>query len=322
MDVIQKIQAHRQKIREHRMRLVERRREKLRLEKVGAQRIVTEKLSRKRTAARELIQGSKSLATILRRSPGKHRELILQSYRDLEKYNLLQPTQSPGVKVRQKQWEEMAGRRAIKPSPAKAILGLTVGLVFGIIMGLPGGPLVAAGIPAAFSSISLTLVLGPIFAIAGAYGGHVVSKSAGHSLGTMMLIINEREDVSRKELVTAEARIWVPKVLMAHRMSEWRRGKDGRPYMWLMLRYGAEMTDVLHTTDDALLLPDDPWRSVDAAVYSRRALNRTISDSALVHSDAFESAGEKPNPLMEVLPRLTPAMMIAGGIIIVIMRIG
>ena len=70
-------------------------------------------------------------------------------------------------------------------------------------------------------------------------------------------------------------------------------------------------------------MDDDPWRSIDEAVFSQKSLNRMFSGNALDYGDADKGVAENTkHPLMEILPRFVPVVEVIGGILVLIIALG
>ena len=240
-----------------------------------------------------------------------HRNTVLDAFSDIDRYNLLQPNQAmgKGVGVRRRQWNRIAGGRSGKANFGWIGIGLAGGAIVGLIAGLQMPP-VSEEIP---MSMLLALVLAPV----GGYLGHLKSSFGAYYQGMMLVVVDERRSRIRREMVTGQVEAWVPKPLLSWRSHEWRY-RDGRPYLWLQLPDGKRIQDELKTTLDYLLLPNDPHRAEDAAVYAQRSLNRMTSDNALDFADIDEGANDD-NRLMEFMPYMTAAAIVLCGILLVIM---
>ena len=237
----------------------------------------------------------------------EHHSVFLEAVADLRRFNLLQPNQAmsnrEGVQARRRQWQEVAGGREGKPNYALIGGGAAVGLVVGAILGL--------AIPTEMGGIAPPAVLTGIAGIPlGGYLAHMLASQDAYKQGMMHVIVNERRSIIRPQMVTGQAEAWLPKVLLEGRAHEWRY-KDGRPYMWLQLPLGREIYNTLKSSLDYLLLPNDLYRSSDAAVYAQRSWNRMISDSALDFADVDAGGEDGRNLIKELLP-----FIVAGGIVL------
>ena len=265
------------------------------------------------------IWGNPELRVIVKRAlvqvPLAHRDLFLTAVADLDRIQLLQPPQ-PGkdwqsVSLRRQQWRSMAGGRAGEANIWWVLSGATVGSITGAILGIPV-PEFTAPFPMA---ATLALVGIPL----GGYTAHMLKEGQGFHDGMVQVIVNERLSLIRPEKVTAQVRLWVPKTLLAFRAHDWRYDKFGRPYLWLMVPDQQRILMAVVNTISVLLLPNDPHRASDAAIYAQRTRNRQVSDSAMDHAEADEGEPEEPNRFMETLPYLSPAAIVLGGILMVIM---
>ena len=233
--------------------------------------------------------------------------MVIESYYGLGDANLLQPDQRFGsaAKLRRDQWHRMAGGRAGQAQWGWIGLGALVGFVVGLIAGL--------GIPGELPPMLVGLAAAPL----GAFGGHVWSRAGSYYEGMVLIIVNERRSRIRKEVVTAQAEAWVPKPLVAYRSQDWRYAA-GRPYLWLMLPFGARIHETLLRTDDYLTLSNDYFRAKDAAVYAQRSWNRMVSDNGddYAHLDDGES---DENRMVELLPWIAAAAFVVSGVLMVLL---
>ena len=251
------------------------------------------------------------MAEIVRSLSGGTRDIWVESWRNLWRYNLLQPEQAasgPGAAVRRREWNRLAGGRSGGAKwgyiAAGAALGFGAGLVFGLNVPLPGS----------------SLLLGLLGAALGGYGGHVASRTGSYYDGMILVVANERRSRIRKEMVTAQSRIWVPKTLVAFRAQDWRYVK-GRPYLWLRLPYGVRVHEALGGTVSYLGLASDFYRAKDAAVYAQRAWNRMIAQNG----DDYEVLDEpvpEPNRIAEFGPWIGAGVILIAGILMFIMTVG
>ncbi len=259
---------------------------------------------------------SPTLSLIISKTPERHRSIILESYRDLSKYNLLQPVRSSnGINVRARQWRAMGGRRRGGDSYLWTLSGAGLGAVIGTVFSL--NPYLQ-GIPAT------AVVLSVLGLVGGGIAGHLLNRAvdSGFPVGMVRVIVNERASVIRKAMVTDQAEAWIPKSLLAWRAHDWRY-RGGQPYLWLMLPYGSYLHECITGSDSYLTLANDTWRARDEAVYSQKSLNRMLSDNALDYGDVDKGIAETPkHPLMEILPRFIPVVEVIGGVLVVIIALG
>ena len=241
-----------------------------------------------------------------------HRPIVLEAYQDLGRYNLLQPNQAfgKGVGARCKQWNRIAGGRAGKLNHMWLGLGIVAGAVSGLIAGLQ--------IPPVTDAVPMSILLAAALAPVGGYGAHLLSATGSYHQGMMLVIVNERRSRIRPEMVTGQVEAWIPKALLSWRSHEWRY-QDGKPYLWLQLPITWRIEKTLRSTRDYLLLPNDLFRAKDSAVYAQRSYNRMLSDNALDYADVEEGDTSGDSRLKEVLPYLTPAAILIGGILLVVM---
>ena len=241
-----------------------------------------------------------------------HRQTVLEAFRDLDRFNLLQPNQAfgRGVGARRQQWNRIAGGRAGKVNHVWIGLGMVAGAVSGMIAGLQ--------VPPVLEQVPMSMVLAVVLIPVGGYGAHLLSASGAYHQGMMLVIVNERRSVIRPEMVTGEVEAWIPKALLSWRSHEWRY-RDGQPYLWLQLPVGERIEKMLRSTVDYLLLPNDLFRAIDSAVYAQRSYNRMLSDSALDFADIEEGDTEGESRLKELLPWLTPPGIVLSGVLLVLM---
>ena len=259
---------------------------------------------------------SPTLATIISKTPERHRSVVRESYQDLRKYNLLQPVRSSkGINVRARQWRAMGGRRRGGDSYLWTLSGAGLGAVIGTVFSL--NPYLQA-IPAA------AVVLSVLGAVGGGIAARQINRAvdSGFQVGMVRVIVNERASVIRKAMVTDQAEAWIPKSLLAWRAHDWRY-RWGQPYLWLRLPYGVYLHEAIAGSESYLLLANDTWRAKDEAVYSQKSLNRMLSDNALDYGDVDKGVAETPkHPLMEILPRFIPVVEVIGGVLVVIIALG
>ena len=252
------------------------------------------------------------LDQILPRIPNDRLDVFLEAVADLTLFDLMQPSKArgntKGVQARQRQWRSMSG--GLLRNYLIAGLGAAVGLCVGI--GLTFTPL----------PFFLDNGIGyAVLALAGAAGGgwfaHKYGSPAGYMDCMMQLFATERESVIRPQMGTGQIEIWVPKALAAWRAHDWRY-RNGKPFLWLQLAQGERVHDKNRTTMDYLVMDVDDHRSEDASLYSRRTVNRMVSDEGvkLAEYDVGDEAGE--NPLMEFAPYVLAAIIILAGIIMVL----
>ena len=257
--------------------------------------------------------GGPVMAQIMTKTLESHRSVLAQAFADLSTYNMVQPATASqkGVAARGAQWDAVSGGKAGKPSHMILLIMALTGAVLGVLGGLIVKPEDLGG----FSGLPYVLPI-PL-AFFGALLGHQVGRSDSFYHGMMRVIVNERRTPIRPELVTGEVEIWIPKTLLSWRSHEWRYWQ-GRPYMWLQL-VEARIQDRLSGTLDYLLLPNDPHRAKDAAVYMQRSINRLITDSALDLADIDKGEEPEDSRLKEYAPWVVPALITIGSLLLVIM---
>ena len=250
------------------------------------------------------------MGEIVRNHSGEARDVWLESWANLWRYNLLQPEQAtsgPGAAVRRKEWNRLAGGRSggVKWGylAAGAAAGFLAGLVFGLLVPYPGA----------------SVLLGLIGAALGGYGGHLMSRTGSYHDGMILIVANERRSRIRKEMVTAESRIWVPKALVAFRAQDWRYVK-GRPYLWLRLPYGVRVHEALTGTVSYLGLENDFYRAKDAAVYAQRAWNRMIAQNGDDY-EVLDEPVEEPNKIAEFGPWIGAGVILIAGVLMFVMTV-
>lgn len=248
---------------------------------------------------------------VLPKTAQHQRANVLRSLRDLARYDMLQPPKGDqmgdrkGVAARRQQWRAMqgssAGRLNIMLIGGLATGGFVVGAVLGLNLGDIGVYIGAA-----------------VGGVVGGVVGYFMQAASGYYDGMMLLIVNERMSRIRPEMITAQARGYVPKSVVAWRAYDWRYQK-GRPYLYLRLPLMARMHDRVQGTLDCLLLEVDSYKAQDAAVYVQRSANRRISDSALDHADTDDEGAEGESFLKEYGPYLLPVAIVLAGVLIVVL---
>ena len=133
----------------------------------------------------------------------------------------------------------------------------------------------------------------------------------------MLVVVNERRSIIRREMVTGQVEVWIPKALLFWRSHDWRY-LNGKPYLWLQLPYGTRIQNTLKSTLDYLRLPNDPHRAKDAAVYARRSWNRMISDSALDFAD-IDKGETDDSRVKELLPWISAGSFLSAGVLLVLL---
>ena len=243
--------------------------------------------------------------------------LILESFHIARTSSCLQP---PSARYRVdaravarigQLWEEMSGakRQGGGQNLWKYLLGGVAGLLGGLVMGYA----IRAGGAAEFPPMLLAL----LGAVIGAGAGHFLQGAKGFEFGMMKLIINERRSPVRKEMVTDQCELWVPKALLWHRQGEWRRDRNGSTYMWVNLPYREKLTSRIRNMVDGLALALDLHVMLDSAGKGQRVWNRRLAKNAqdFGHLDDGE---EPPRRMEEMMPHLLGGGLALGGIIIVI----
>ena len=252
----------------------------------------------------------------------RHRSVFIEAMADLDSYNLLQPPpqvgrgagQRPrskmsrnameGIKRRTSQWQRMSGynlgqAKALQAA-ALAVAGAVAGWVFGMsdeAQKIYEGPLI---------SMTLSLALG---AVAG-YAARFFTSSGSYYTGMLQVIVNERWSVIQPERVTAQAEIYIPKALLSWRAQDWQYN-HGHPFLWLMLPQRVSVEMRLKHTLDYLMLPVDGYRAKNAAVYSRRNMNRILSATAEKYAEVEAPEEDEGQALTDRLP-----FFLAGGIVL------
>lgn len=241
-----------------------------------------------------------------------HRSTVVESFADLAKHNLLQPIRymNKGAEARRQQWNRLSGRTT-KLDLTWVGVGTGLGVVTGAVLGLPVPPELFPFVP---MPVVLALILAPV----GGYAGHMFKASGSYYDGMILVIVNERRSFTRPEKVTAQARAWVPKSLVAWRSEDWRyTDANGQPYLWVLIPDCQRVKDVLNGTRDYLQLPTDRYRAKDAAVYAQRSWNRMASDAALNCADADDGEFESDSRIKELMPYIIPGVIAACGPLLV-----
>ena len=239
-------------------------------------------------------------------------ELWLESWRNLWKFNLLQPEQAMGrgTAVRRREWHRLAGGRTGGANLLYVVLGAALGFIVGLILGM--------SIP--LEGLPVELIAGVLLAPAGGYGGYLMSRGGSYYDGMILIVANERRSRIRKEMTTAQSRVWVPKSLVVFRAQDWRYVK-GRPYLWVMLSHGVRIHEAMSGTLSYLVLANDFYRAKDAAVYAQRAWNRMIAQNGDDYAVLDEPVQEK-NVWAEIGPWIGAGVIVIAGILMFVMTVG
>ena len=240
-----------------------------------------------------------NLRIVLEKTAEQYRSIIVPSWQDLSRYELLQPTlaSSRGASVRAKQWQEMGGEGG---ATGTSLLWPVAGAVACALIG-------AAVYLNPETRVVPIYVLAGGGALIGALLGYALARSqgAGFYVGQMLVVVNERASVVHPEQVTAQAEAWITKTLLHWRTADWRY-RLGRPYLWLMLTEGERIMDHLNGSEDYITLDSDPYRSNDLAVYGQRNLNRMVSTNANTYKQYDDSIKDPPKSTWEaMMPKLT-----------------
>ena len=257
-------------------------------------------------------------ATILNRMPQGQHPAIIETLDDLGTHNALhRSTARPdGLARRRAQWDRVRGGRSVGTS----WVWLAPLALFGAVAGWVGVAAAKGDFPTV-APYPVEVVGAVVSAVFFALIGRTFTRSAGFEYGMMQVIANERESVIQPEKVTGQARAWVPKALLAWRMADWDR-QDGKPYLWLHLPLGQRIEDTLRTTLDYVALPVDEFFAHDAAVYTQRTVNRSVSDSALDHASADEGGEKDKGGFPEWVPYAGAGLLVILGVLVVILRTG
>lgn len=255
-------------------------------------------------------------ATILERMPTSQHQAIAEALDDLDAHSTLHPStaQPQSLARRRAQWDHIRGGRSV----GTRWLALAPVALFGAFAGwlgvvaLKGDAPMLAQYPVEWAGALAGLIF--FFLV-----GRTVTRSAGFDHGMVLVIANERESVIQREKVTGQVRVWVPKALLAWRYADWLRDGDDKPYLWLHLPFGERIEDTIRTTLDVLTLPKDEFTARDAAVYTQRTVNRTLSDSALDHAAADEGEDKNKGGLSEWVPYGIAAALPIFGLLIVVL---
>ena len=249
------------------------------------------------------------MTAIVRSLSAEVREQWLKSWMNLWRFNLLQPDQAmqrDGAEARRKEWHRHAGGRSGEAKWGYIAAGAVMGFVAGLVLGLQ--------VPWV-SSVLVGLAAAPL----GGYGGNLMSRTGSFYDGMVLIVANERRSRIRKEMVTAQSRVWVPKLLVVFRAQDWRYVK-GRPYLWLRLPYGVRIHQALNGTASYLGLPDDFYRAKDAAVYAQRAWNRMIAQNGDDYAVLDEPEPER-KLMAEIGPWIGAGIILIAGLLMFVMTL-
>ena len=252
--------------------------------------------------------------------PAKHRSTVAESFADLLNYNLLQPPNAGaaavGAKERLRQWQSLSGR-VTPPNIVPLAGGACAGVGAGVLLALA---LVKGGVPATLGppfAILLAIVCAPLGSIlAMRFWG-----AASFYGGMMLVVLNERRSRIYPAKVTAQVEAYVPKSLLAWRSHDWRYHR-GQPYLWTHYEVGKRLPNRPLTTADYLLNENDGYRARDVAVYARRNTNRMISRNAEDFLDADAQNTEEESRWAEIMPWLTPPLLLGVGLVMFVMSAG
>ena len=154
--------------------------------------------------------------------------------------------------------------------------------------------------------------------------GNQVMVQKGFSEGMMEIHVNKRGLFYRPEVVPEHYMTYVPKILMAHRASDWR-GRNGRagfrspnPIMWLMCPPEMDIKDAANLST-LMSLPNDPYVSDDTALYAHRAWSRHLQSNAF---DKHELDNPRDEKLSDKWPYIAAMCIVAAGVIMVIVVTG
>lgn len=244
--------------------------------------------------------------------PADRVALVLESFRIARTSNCLQPPGDARAVARIGQlWEEISGtkRQGGGQNLWKYLLGGVAGLLGGLIMGYG----IKAGGAAEFPPMLLAL----LGAAAGAGASHFIRGTKGFEFGLMKLIINERRSPVRKEMVTDQCELWVPKALLWHRQDEWRRNRNGTTYLWVNLPHRERITSRIRNMADGLALALDLHVMLDIAGKGQRVWNRRLAKNGQDFGHLGDGE-EPPKRMEEIMPHILGSGLALGGIIIVI----